>query len=218
MRQQLVRPPLAALVLGVLASTASLAQDQGPMRGTTIWARAGGGSASELAGSAFGAPQLALGARGGSTTIGIGLGLSRLSSSDDDRFPNGDRSQSEDRALLWQIGPEIIKDVWQSAGGRTRANLSGGVAYGRLSVTEKFTDTFGGSTTTSETKSRGSIVTVRAGMGGEHWLDRHFALGFEAGLRFSSAFDVKEEGTTSSFGFGMAGTYAALRAQLVLGR
>ena len=119
---------------------------------------------------------------------------------------------------MWQIGPEILKDVWRSADGRTRANLTGGLAYGRVSITEKLTDNFGGSTTTSETSSSGSVITVRAGIGGEHWLDRHFALGFEAGLRYSSAFDVKEEGTTSTFGLGVAGTYAALRAQVVLGR
>lgn len=211
-----------ALVLAALAGGTAVPlvsqEAPSPARGLTVWVRAGGGSAAELAGSAVAAPQLAIGSRSGSITLGIGLGVSRVSASDESQYNATDRSTEDLTATLFQVGPEALIDVWRSADGRTRGNVSAGVAYGRVKATDRTVDVFGGSTNTSESSTSGAMYTVRLGIGGEHWLHPNFALGFEAGLRFTAASDLKEEGTATTSGFGAAGSYAALRAQVVFGR
>jgi hypothetical protein len=217
-----VRP---VILLAALAAVATLsrpdsaaAQTAPPARGTTIWVRTGGASVTELAGSVFAAPQFVIGTRRNRFALGLGVGVTRATSNDENDLGFGDTSRETLRATMFQAGPEFLLDVWRSPDARTRGNLAGGVAVGRVSLVDESVDTFGGQTTRSESRTTGTLTTLRLGIGGEHYFDRHFALGLEAGLRATLASGIEEQGQTGTSGFSAAGTYVALRAQVVFGR
>jgi len=214
------RPSLiAGLVLLASPLTATLHAQGASARGATIWIRSGGGSATELVGSVFAAPQFVIGERGDRFAFGVGLGFTRASENDEDEWGIGSRSEEKLTATLFQAGPEFLLDMWRSSDGRTRGNIGGGVSVGRVSIVEESMDTYSGQTQRSESRSSGTLVTVRLGVGGDHFLDRHFALGLEAGVRATVALDIQEKGVPGNrIGFSAAGTYAALRAQVVFGR
>ena len=69
---------------------------------------------------------------------------------------------------------------------------------------------------TNEDKVTGTLYGFRVGLGGDHFFDRHFAIGVEGGFQATFATGIEEEGATRSIGVAANGTYGALRVTLVL--
>lgn len=209
---------LSALVLisGLLGTVPSVrAQQAAPhATGFAISARLAQSSVQELAASASGSPEFTVGYRGRRISIGVGLGFTRLRVTDRDEF-NGDVSESTTTATLFQIGPDILVRIWESQDRRTQGHAALGVAWGRLSATDR--DTFTGFPD-SESEASGTLIGLRAGVGGEHFLGRNFAIGVEGGFQGTLARDIEEEGVMGqTVSVNAAGAYGALRVTVVLG-
>jgi hypothetical protein len=170
----------------------------------------------------LGGQSFLLGYQGPSFAVGLGLGLSRLGVS-----AGNDGSAS---LMLFQIMPTAIIDVWHSADGRARANVIGGVGYGRGSLSATTTsqscvaDGFGNETcsTQNEDSSAGAgFVPVMLGLGGDYFLSRNFALGAELGLQaaFTTGIDATSGSTSQSIDASgnLQLAYGAMRATFVLG-
>jgi hypothetical protein len=164
-----------------------------------------------------------LGYQGQSYALGLGLGLMRVGVS-------GLEDNGSGSATLFQIMPTALVDVWHSRDGRARANVIGGVGYGRgtlsaSSDTRDCTATAAGGQTCTTRKNEGSasagFVPIMLGFGGDYYLSRNFALGAEVGLQaaFTAGLSSTSNGTTQSFdGSGnLQLAYGALRATFVLG-
>jgi hypothetical protein len=168
------------------------------------------------------APGFLLGYQAESFALGLGLGLTRVGIS-----AGNDGSGS---LTLFQVMPTALVDVWRSRDGRARANLIGGVGYGRGSLAVKTTSqscvTPGGgaqscTTDTDEGKASASYVPLMLGFGGDYYLSRNFALGAEVGLQaaFTAGIDASENGVARNIDASgnLQLAYGALRATLVLG-
>ena len=163
-----------------------------------------------------------LGYRGPSYAVGLGLGVTRIGGSIDD-----DKAS----ATLFHVMPTAMIDVWQSADGRARANLIGGVGYGRatLSAETSYEDciydpTAGAdtcSTSTEKATASASLVPLLLGFGGDYFLSRNFALGAEGGLQGAFVFGLKSkyegETTDQDGGANTQLVYGVVRATFVLG-
>jgi len=208
--------PWAAVVLALSAAGADDAagQSEAPATGFALWVRASGGSVQELAASTFGSPQFVVGARSSSWSLGLGVGLVAFRVTDEETFP---ASSSKDvlEGTVFQVGPSLLVDVWRSSDGRTRGNIAAGVGIGRISLTDESTFTDPSGTTVTTTKTSGTVLGARLGLGGDHFLHPHFALGLEAGFQGTLGLDIEEEGTTRSVGLGANGSYGAVRVTLV---
>lgn len=169
-----------------------------------------------------GGPGFLIGYQGSRFALGLGLGLTRAGISAGD-----DASGS---LTLFQIMPTALVDVWSSRDGRTRANVIGGVGYGRASLEATSTSQdcvtpVGGTTTctteTDEAKASAGFVPLMVGFGGDHFLSRSFALGAEIGLQgaFTTGIDNTSGGESRSVDASgnLQLAYGALRATLVLG-
>ncbi|MBI4419662.1 MAG: hypothetical protein HY560_02455 [Gemmatimonadetes bacterium] len=204
---------LTGLPLLTLPS-AGAAQAEAPAVGFAVWVRAPGRSIQDLAGSAVGAPQFAIGVRRDRVALGVGVGLSLVRSSDEDSFAGSTTEQRID-VTAFQLGPSGLLDIWRSVDGRVRGQLAGGFALGRVSVTE--TDVFSDPSGTQRTvtKTSGTLLGFHAALGGEYFLHPHFALGVEAGFQGNFTLGLQEKGTNQSFSVGANGAYGALRAMIV---
>ncbi len=207
--------------LSTLGPHIAAAQEEQPATGFALWIRAPGGSVPDLFASAAGAPQFSVGYSGERFGLGVGLGLVLARSTDKSSFM-ATESKSTVKATLFQIGPSGWLDIWQSLDGRTRGNVAATVSVGRLSVSDKdeFTSAPGAAPTITETSSTGTLLGVRVGIGGDHFLHPHFALGLEAGLQGMMALGIEEDqqppgGSIERVGLGANGTYATLRAKIV---
>jgi hypothetical protein len=219
----------AALGLGLLsfAGLAS-AQERAPAAASTGEGHASGlmvqGRMQAQGGllSVGGGPSFLLGYQGPSYAVGLGLGLTRIG------FSAGNDGSGS--VTLFQIMPTALIDVWHSADGRARANVIGGIGYGRasLSVTDTSqnctNDGLGNQTcTTSNNESTVSagFVPVMIGFGGDYFLARNFALGAEVGVQgaFSTGLNTESNNVSRSVeGSGnLQIAYGALRATFVLG-
>lgn len=218
----------SALSLGVLlltgvasaqeAPAAAPAREEGHASGVMVQGRmlANGGLLSLGSGPGF-----LIGYQAPTFALGLGLSLNRLAASAGD----------ETAALtLFQFMPTAIVDVWHSKDGRARANLIGGVGYGRAAVSGTDTsrncvfDALGNQTCTTEERefSTGAgYVPLMLGFGGDYFLSRNFALGAEVGLQaaFTTGIDEKSGSNTRSIdGAGnLQMAYGAVRATFVLG-
>ena len=218
----------AALGIGILSSTGlaaaqdattKVAAEEGPASGLMVQARlqGQGGLLSLGGGSGF-----LLGYRGPSYAFGLGLGFNRIGVS-----AGSDGSGS---LTLFQVMPTALIDVWRSRDGRARANLIGGVGYGRGSLSGTgtsqscVTDALGNQTCTTRNEEIGasaSFVPLMVSFGGDYYLSRNFALGAELGLQaaFTAGIDTTDNG--ASRGVDASGNlqlaYGALRATFVLG-
>ncbi len=204
---------------GIAGPAVAAAQDEEPATGFALWIRAPGGSVPDLFASAAGAPQFAVGYSGERFGLGVGLGLVLARTTDKSSFM-ATESKSTVSATLFQIGPSGWLDIWQSLDGRTRGNVAATVSVGRLSVSDKdeFTSAPGVPPTINETSSSGTLLGLRVGIGGDHFLHPHFALGLEAGLQGMLALGIEEDEQPpggSRIGLGANGTYATLRAKIV---
>ena len=189
------------------------AQTEAPATGFALSARVGQSSLQELVASASGAPEFTIGHRGDRFSIGLGIGLSNLRVTDRDEF-GATVSESKTTATLFQIGPDVLVRVWESQNRRTQGNLALGATIGRLSAKDE--DSFTGSPTV-ESNASGTLFGLRAGLSGDHFIDRHFAIGVEGGFKATFARDVEEEGQNETLSLGASGAYAALRLTVVLG-
>ena len=203
---------LIAAVIGFGPVANASAQVQPPATGFSIWARLAQSSVQELAASASGSPEFTIGFRGATFSFGLGLGLAKLRVTDKDVF-GPDVSETTTTATLFQIGPDVLWNVWNSADQRTLGNVVLGATIGKLSA--KVEDTFNG-TVTNEDKVSGTLYGLRAGLGGEHFFDRHFAIGVEGGFQANFATGIEEEGATRTIGVAANGAYGALRVTVVL--
>jgi hypothetical protein len=170
-----------------------------------------------------GGPSFLLGYQGPSFAVGLGLGLNRIGMS-----TPSDGSAS---LMLFQIQPTALIDVWHSADGRARANVIGGIGYGRGSLSATTTtqqpcasegsgNENCGAQNEDVTASAG-FIPVMLGFGGDYFLGRNFALGAEFGLQgaFITSVDTKEGSTAQSVDASgnLQLAYGALRATFVLG-
>lgn len=168
------------------------------------------------------APGFLLGYQGSSFALGLGLGLTRVGVS-----AGNDGSGS---LTLFQVMPTALIDVWHSRDGRARANVIGGVGYGRGSLSVKTTGqdcvaaangTQSCTTSSNEGKASLGYVPVMLGFGGDYYLSRNFALGAEVGLQaaFTTGLDTSENSVSRDIdGSGnLQLAYGALRATFVLG-
>lgn len=218
----------ALLVCGVLSSTGLAAAqaattkapaEEGHASGLMVQARlqGQGGLLSLGGGSGF-----LLGYQGPSYALGLGLGFNRVGLS---AGSNGSGSLT-----LFQVMPTALIDVWRSRDGRARANVIGGVGYGRGSLSGTgtsrscVTDALGVETCTTRNEEIGasaSFVPFMVGFGGDYYLSRNFALGAELGVQaaFTAGIDTTDNGV--SRGVDASGNlqlaYGALRATFVLG-
>ena len=169
-----------------------------------------------------GGPSFLLGYQGPSFAVGLGLGLNRIGAS---VGSNGSGS-----LMLFQVMPTALIDVWHSTDGRARANVIGGIGYGRASLSGTATtqsctsDGLGNQTCTNQTQdvSAGAgFVPVMIGFGGDYFLGRNFALGAEFGVQgaFTTGIDTKSGATTNTVdaSANLQLAYGALRATFVLG-
>ena len=208
---------LSCAVLGVATLPAAVrAEEAGsrPASGFVFQARMP--TLGSLTGSLFGTPGFLVGRRSGGLTIGAGLGLSRLV------VEVGDEETS---LTVWQVQPMLQYDVWTSSDGLTSLDLVGGVGYGRASV--EATETAvqcgagsGGSSCNEEhdqITAHGTVIPIRAGLGGNHFLSRHFALGLEAGWEMLMLSDLEAEGEEIDGSFSSHLFYGLIRATIVAG-
>jgi hypothetical protein len=172
--------------------------------------------------SVGGGPSFLLGYQGPSYAVGLGLGLTRVG------FSAGNDGSGS--VTLFQIMPTALIDVWHSADGRARANLIGGIGYGRasLSVTDTGQDcTFDGlgnetcTTNSNDQTVSAGFVPVMLGFGGDYFLARNFALGAEVGLQGAFSTGLSNESNNVSRSVEGSGNlqlaYGAVRATFVLG-
>jgi hypothetical protein len=216
-----------ALAVGVLATTGLASAQEAPP------ARSSDGHASGLmlqgrmqtqGGllSLGGGPSFLLGYQGQSYAFGVGLGFNRIGVS---------AGQSDSGSLtLFQVMPTVLLDVWRSQDGRARANLIGGVGYGRGTLSASgssrscVTDGLGNQTCTSkpeQVSASAGFVPFMLGFGGDYYLSRNFALGAELGVQAAFTAGVDAESNGSSRSVDASGNlqlaYGALRATFVLG-
>jgi hypothetical protein len=170
-----------------------------------------------------GGPSFLLGYQGPSFALGLGLGLNRVSVSTGDDDLNG-------ALTVFQVMPTALIDVWHSADGRARANLIGGIGYGRASFSSTGTvqrctpDAAGNDVCTSsdeEASAGAGFVPFMLGFGGDYYLSRNFALGAEVGVQaaFTTGVDAEANGESRSIDASgnLQVAYGALRATFVLG-
>lgn len=169
-----------------------------------------------------GGPGFLLGYRGGMVALGLGVGLSRLSGSSEGDSISG---------TLFQLVPTALIDVWRSRDGRARANVLGGVGFGRGALKAEYAsedcvyDPVTGSdnctTTTEESKANATFIPVMLGLGGDYFLGRNFALGAEGGFQasFLASTKTEESGQQSDVDVsgGMQFAYSVIRATMVFG-
>lgn len=197
------------------APRAGAAQGEEPAKGLALWVRMPVGFIQNAAAS-FGAPQFTIGTRRDRFGLGLGLGFTVLRISDKNFFQGQLQSEEKLTLSLFQIGPSGWVDFWQSPDGRARGNIVAGLNIGRLSATDedKFRDP-AGNFQTSEVSSSGTLIGFHVGLGGDHFLHPHFALGIEAGFQGNLAFGIEEKGNGSSVGLWANGVYGAFRAMIV---
>lgn len=205
------------LCLTNIASPQAAAQSDAPIAtGLAVWVRAPGGAIQDLFSSAAGAPQFAIGYRGNRYGLGFGVGFTAVRISDEDSFADS-RSKQESTLTMFQLGPSGWLDIWHSEDDRTRAHLAATVSIGRFSVSEKDEFSFGGQPAqVNESEANGTLIGIRIGIGGEHFLHEHFALGFEAGFQGIFVRDIEDDvSSNQSISLGANGAYSALRLMLV---
>jgi hypothetical protein len=170
-----------------------------------------------------GGPGFLVGYQGPSFALGLGLGLTRVGVSAG--------KEGSGSLTLFQVLPTAIVDVWHSSDGRARANLIGGIGYGRgsLQVTntsESCSPAAPGGVSTCTTQNEQQKASVgflpfMLGFGGDYYLSRNFALGTEFGVQaaFSTGLSTTDNSVTRDVdGSGnLQLAYGALRATLVLG-
>lgn len=198
----LVAVGLVWSAVAALAPRVALPQSEAPATGFAIWVRTPGGTVQDLTASAFGVPPFTVGHRGSRVAFGAGVGVVRFNITDKNTF-GAQTTTDKLTGTLFQIGPSALIDVWRSSDGRVRGNVALGASVGRLSITDRseFVD-FNGAVQRFEDKTTGTLLSVNAGVGGDYFLHRHFALGLEVGLRGTMALGIEAPPSTTSSSLG----------------
>ena len=186
-------------VLGLEVTAAKAAAQEGPDTGFALWLRVPVTGLRQTASSITANPEFVIGYKGDSYGIGVGLGflLARASYLNDSVT-----------ATIFQIGPAAWFDFWRSPDGNTRGNVALGVSLGRISASSK--DEFG----TNEDFS-GTLLNFYAGLGGDHFLSPHFALGAEGGFQGTFALDLQDAGSSDGLTLSASGLYGMIRTMVV---
>lgn len=152
-----------------------------------------------------------VGYRGPSYGLGLGLGMLRLGANIE-----GDKTSA---SLVFAM-PTAIVDVWESADGRARANVIGGLGYGQGTVKSQY-ESCDVDCETVEAKQKASLIPLMLGLGGDYFLSRNFALGAEAGFQGALVFGIKSvnDGDSTKFdgGGNLQLAYGVIRATFVIG-
>lgn len=146
-------------------------------------------------------PGVMLGYRFGNFVIGGELGVTAGKLESD---------TTTDSFSLVTLVPMLTFDIWQSTDKRARLNLVGGLGIGQ----GKLTSNSGG--TVSEQKA--SYVYVLAGIGGDYYLHKNFALGVEAGLDLPALTKVEDNGTDQQLKGSLQSLHGIFRVTFVTGR
>ena len=110
--------------------------------------------------------------------------------------------------------PVVYVDVWESDDGRARMNLVGGLGYGRGSVTSDTNDGMGGTNTSDATVQ---YLPVLAGIGGDYYIGRNFALGCEFGAEVPILLSVASNGTDEHISGNLESVRGLIRFTFVTG-
>ncbi len=191
---------ICLLIASVGFSSSAHAQDEAPATGFALWLRMPVNSVRGSLASALATPEFAIGYRGESFGVGVGLGYLLISLTDDNSKLSGS---------LYQATPSGWIDFWHSEDGRTRGNLAGGFGIGKLNLTAE--DSF------DTDKVTATLLSFYLGLGGDHYLSRNFALGLEGGFQATFAKDIKEEGSVEDVSAAANGLYGLLRLMVVFG-
>jgi hypothetical protein len=156
-----------------------------------------------------------------SLAVGLGVGATRLAYS---------TKTADASAVLVEVMPTAVVDVWRSADGRARANLVGGIGYAHASVasttqTQTCVPSATGAMVCTESSAEDSagatLIPFMIGFGGDYYISRNFALGAEVGLSAAilAGANTTSQGTSTSqdLAGNMQLAYGAIRASFVLG-
>ena len=155
-------------------------------------------------------PGFSIGKRSGNLVLGAELGLTYGKFSTD----NGAGSTNSDSFYVLQIVPMIYDDLWVSSDGRARMNVVAGLGYGRGSVTSSSNDGMGNVTSNTDYVS---FLPIIAGVGGDYYLHRNFALGVELGAYVPVLLSVNSNGMDQRVSGGFESMRGILRATFVTG-
>jgi hypothetical protein len=196
---------LLAVVPGVARAQDGAQAEEGVAAGFVVQPRIE--TQSSLLGGVLGSPGFLLGYRTGNVTVGIGGNFTRTSLS---TTATG-ATTSDDLALTtFQVMPSIAYDVWHSADGRARFNLTGAVGYGHASV-----NVTSGGTSTNDLSI--GYVPFRLGVGADYFLSRNFALGGEAGFQSKILTSATQAGMNQNVSVSDSAGYGAIRLTFVIG-
>jgi hypothetical protein len=151
--------------------------------------------------SSFITPGFSIGYRTGNLVIGAEVGATAGSLED-----NG----QTDSFRLIHIMPMLYLDVWQSDDGRARLNLVGGAGIGQGKITS--------TTTMSTSETSATFIPVLAGLGGDYYLHRNFALGVEFGAQLPILVGVTDNGMDRQLKGGVESLHGMIRVTFVTGR
>jgi hypothetical protein len=109
------------------------------------------------------------------------------------------------------LGPAGWFDIWNSPDGMTRGNVALGLTLGRGSFTDEYDDGF----FTDKDEASGTMLSFHAGLGGDHFLSPHFALGVEGGFQGTFALNLSEKGGPDDVTLSASGLYGLFRTMIV---
>ncbi|MDB4955713.1 MAG: hypothetical protein JWO36_3282 [Myxococcales bacterium] len=119
-----------------------------------------------------------------------------------------------DSVYLIHLMPAISFDVWQSDDGRARMNVIGGIGIGQGKLKSERTDPMN----PSISESTATYLPVLAGIGGDYYLHKNFALGVEAGAELPFLLSVSNNGTDQNVKGGIQSLHGLLRVTFITGR
>jgi hypothetical protein len=205
---------ITLLLSCMLFAAGASAEGAAPTSGVLVQVRMPVTSVSSLLNSAVGVPQFVVGLRSGRIAYGLGLGLSRAGYSDKASGPGYER-EYKIGATLFQVAPTVWFDFWQAPDGQTTGNVVISGQYGRVTFKQENKGFDISGPWDYESKGSGNLFGFLVGVGGDHHLGPHFALGLEAGVQGTFASDVKmDDGNSPKEGFSSSLLYGAMRATI----
>jgi hypothetical protein len=171
-----------------------------------------------LTGAALATPGFIIGGRTGSLTLGVGLGLSKGAVDVKETTGNNPTDTKYD-LTAFQIVPTLLYDLWQSSDGKTRFNLLGAIGYARGAVSSQVSD----NTSTRKDEYSASLIPIRLGLGGDHFLHPNFGIGAEFGIQSLILAGVSNSSSEPTqplpdISFNYNAAYGAMRMTLVVGQ
>lgn len=203
---------ITLLLSCVLFAASAWAEDAAPTSGVLVQVRMPVTSFSSLLNSAVGVPQFVVGVHHGRAAYGLGLGISQAGASEKYSGP-GYESEYKLSATLFQVAPTAWFDFWRSPDGQTTGNVVISGQYGRVNFKSESKSSGIYGSDDHVTKGNGNLFGFLVGVGGDHYLSPHFALGLEAGVQGTFASDVKS-GDSPTEGFSSSLLYGAMRATI----